>query len=210
MTGFYSRPPLHFTNANFSRAPLSSRRILMRPPFCSGAKSKTNRAMHDAVKELAERFGTSVLLKGGHLRAAEAVDLLFHNDRITRFSAAYISDVATHGTGLYLLGGNYGRFGARPRSRVSRPDGQRLCHPIDSKSFSVGIDIRTESFRGNPGLTLTPSFFSTSPTVAIATPLPQLRFRPAFCSDRCPCREPSLPIAPRRQRSFRVPARFAR
>ena len=64
-----------------------------------GRKIEDESSMRDAAKELAERFGTSVLLKGGHLRGPEAVDLLYHTNRITRFSAPYIPDVATHGTG---------------------------------------------------------------------------------------------------------------
>jgi hydroxymethylpyrimidine/phosphomethylpyrimidine kinase len=64
-----------------------------------GRKIEDESSMRDAVKELGERFETSVLLKGGHLRATEAVDLLFHRDRITRFSAPYFPGIATHGTG---------------------------------------------------------------------------------------------------------------
>jgi hydroxymethylpyrimidine/phosphomethylpyrimidine kinase len=39
------------------------------------------------------------LLKGGHLKGDEAIDLLFHNSRLTEFSAPFVRDVATHGTG---------------------------------------------------------------------------------------------------------------
>ncbi len=60
----------------------------------------TGRAQMDkAAKALAKKFGCSILLKGGHLRAKDAVDLLFHNDQLTEFSAPFVQGVATHGTG---------------------------------------------------------------------------------------------------------------
>jgi hydroxymethylpyrimidine/phosphomethylpyrimidine kinase len=64
-----------------------------------GREIKDESDMRDAAKELAEKFGTSILLKGGHLRSTEAIDLLWDKGRITRFSAPYISGVPTHGTG---------------------------------------------------------------------------------------------------------------
>jgi hydroxymethylpyrimidine/phosphomethylpyrimidine kinase len=57
------------------------------------------RSMRRAVGELAKRFQTSVLLKGGHLAGDEAVDLLFERGEITEFAAPFVRDVATHGTG---------------------------------------------------------------------------------------------------------------
>ena len=48
---------------------------------------------------LAKQFGCAILLKGGHLQGDDAIDLLFHNDRLTEFSAPFVRDIATHGTG---------------------------------------------------------------------------------------------------------------
>ncbi|HEV2046087.1 MAG TPA: bifunctional hydroxymethylpyrimidine kinase/phosphomethylpyrimidine kinase [Chthoniobacterales bacterium] len=56
-------------------------------------------AMRHAGKELAEKFQTSILLKGGHLAGNEAVDLLFIDGKIVEFSAPFVRGVATHGTG---------------------------------------------------------------------------------------------------------------
>jgi hydroxymethylpyrimidine/phosphomethylpyrimidine kinase len=56
-------------------------------------------AMEEAGGALSARYGTSVLLKGGHLSGDEAVDLLFHEERVTRFAAPFVHHVATHGTG---------------------------------------------------------------------------------------------------------------
>jgi hydroxymethylpyrimidine/phosphomethylpyrimidine kinase len=66
-------------------------------------------AMKRAVRALAEKYRTNVLLKGGHLlrhrtdsprRAGDhAIDLLFANGRISELAAPFVSDIATHGTG---------------------------------------------------------------------------------------------------------------
>jgi len=64
-----------------------------------GTKIANRIQMDKAVKALAKKFGCSILLKGGHRRSRDAVDLLFHNDRLTEFSAPFVQGVATHGTG---------------------------------------------------------------------------------------------------------------
>src|SRR5712692_1636443 len=56
-------------------------------------------AMRHAGKELARKFQTSILLKGGHLAGDDAVDLLFADGKTVEFSAPFVRDVATHGTG---------------------------------------------------------------------------------------------------------------
>jgi hydroxymethylpyrimidine/phosphomethylpyrimidine kinase len=56
--------------------------------------------MQAAVGQLAQRLGTAVLLKGGHLRETDAVDLLFTKEgTVHEFSAPFVRDVETHGTG---------------------------------------------------------------------------------------------------------------
>jgi hydroxymethylpyrimidine/phosphomethylpyrimidine kinase len=64
-----------------------------------GTRIKDRRSMHRAGKKLEKRFGTAILLKGGHLAGSRAVDLLFANGKVVEFSAAFVRDVATHGTG---------------------------------------------------------------------------------------------------------------
>ena len=51
--------------------------------------------------ELAERYGTAFLLKGGHLRDGRATDVLAHPgcSRVETFEADFIEGVTTHGTG---------------------------------------------------------------------------------------------------------------
>ena len=64
-----------------------------------GTEIKDRQAMHRAGKELQRKFGTAILLKGGHLAGHAAVDLLFIDGKVVEFSAPFIPGVATHGTG---------------------------------------------------------------------------------------------------------------
>jgi hydroxymethylpyrimidine/phosphomethylpyrimidine kinase len=64
-----------------------------------GDKIADRKSMERAGKELERKFKTAILLKGGHLSGDDAVDLLFANGKVTEFSAPFVRDVATHGTG---------------------------------------------------------------------------------------------------------------
>jgi hydroxymethylpyrimidine/phosphomethylpyrimidine kinase len=64
-----------------------------------GTRIKDRPSMHRAGKNLEKKFGTAILLKGGHLRGDYAVDLLFADRKVTEFSAPFVRGVATHGTG---------------------------------------------------------------------------------------------------------------
>ena len=62
-------------------------------------KLETFRQMRDAATNLYDKFRVPFLLKGGHLKSAEAVDLLIDCDGIHQFSEPYQHGVQTHGTG---------------------------------------------------------------------------------------------------------------
>lgn len=64
-----------------------------------GSRVSDRKSMEHAGKELKKKFKTSILLKGGHLTGENALDLLFADERIVEFSAPFVRDVATHGTG---------------------------------------------------------------------------------------------------------------
>ena len=64
-----------------------------------GKKIQDHASMKQAGEELARRFRTAILLKGGHLPGDVAVDFLFVDGRIIEFVAPFVRDVATHGTG---------------------------------------------------------------------------------------------------------------
>jgi hydroxymethylpyrimidine kinase/phosphomethylpyrimidine kinase len=55
--------------------------------------------MHAAGRELVHLHGTAFLLKGGHLRGLEAIDLLFAEGGVSEFRAPFVPEVSTHGTG---------------------------------------------------------------------------------------------------------------
>ena len=62
-------------------------------------KIKNRIQMEKAAKALAKKCGVSILLKGGHLGGENAIDLLFHDGKLTEFSAPFFRGIATHGTG---------------------------------------------------------------------------------------------------------------
>ncbi len=64
-----------------------------------GRKVADRGSMEKAGKDLKDRFKAAVLLKGGHLTGDNAFDLLFVDQRVIEFSAPFVRDVATHGTG---------------------------------------------------------------------------------------------------------------
>jgi len=55
--------------------------------------------MRAAGQELAAKYKTRVLLKGGHLGGEQATDLLFERDAISEYSSPFVRRIATHGTG---------------------------------------------------------------------------------------------------------------
>ena len=55
--------------------------------------------MARAGEELAAHYGTSFLIKGGHLREAIATDLLCTTAAVEEFTAPFVPGVSTHGTG---------------------------------------------------------------------------------------------------------------
>ena len=65
-----------------------------------GAPIRDLAAMRDAGHRLEDKYGVSMLLKGGHLGGDTAVDLLFTRDgAVVEFAAPFTRDVHTHGTG---------------------------------------------------------------------------------------------------------------
>lgn len=55
--------------------------------------------MQETGRFLVDQFGCAFLLKGGHLRGREAVDILVTADGVEEFRAPYFRGVDTHGTG---------------------------------------------------------------------------------------------------------------
>ncbi len=64
-----------------------------------GREVADREAMAACARDLAERFGTAVLVKGGHLAGDRADDALCHAGGLDWFEAKRIPGVQTHGTG---------------------------------------------------------------------------------------------------------------
>lgn len=64
-----------------------------------GRRIEHRDAMYEAGAALADRYGTAVLLKGGHLSGDDALDLFFDGKTVTEFHAPFVRGVSTHGTG---------------------------------------------------------------------------------------------------------------
>lgn len=75
---------------------MSEAEVLWRQPIGSVGRMET------AAAELAARYGTSVLVKGGHLSGDMMCDVLCHEGGIHRFAAARIATRNLHGTGCTL------------------------------------------------------------------------------------------------------------
>jgi hydroxymethylpyrimidine/phosphomethylpyrimidine kinase len=67
-----------------------------------GRKVTTPRAMPAAAAELRAKYGSAVLLKGGHLRGCEAVDVLCDRRGTHEFTLRRLPGCETHGTGCTL------------------------------------------------------------------------------------------------------------
>ena len=67
-----------------------------------GRKITTRAAMIPAAEELRGRYGATVLLKGGHLRGREAVDILCSPRGTEEMIMKRLSGCETHGTGCTL------------------------------------------------------------------------------------------------------------
>lgn len=67
-----------------------------------GEKINDASSIERAALRLAERFGTAVLLKGGHLDGTECTDLLVDRGEVHSFTAARIPVIGSHGTGCTL------------------------------------------------------------------------------------------------------------
>lgn len=67
-----------------------------------GAEIKDTASLEPAARELSTRFGTAVLLKGGHLEGPSCIDLLVDGGQVFRFEDARIPVAGSHGTGCTL------------------------------------------------------------------------------------------------------------
>jgi len=62
----------------------------------------SHRAMNAAAQELRAKYGAAVVLKGGHLRGRQAIDILCDRKGIREFALPYLRGRETHGSGCTL------------------------------------------------------------------------------------------------------------
>ena len=66
-----------------------------------GKSIKNEKQMEEAAREIGEKYGGAVLVKGGH-QVAEANDVLYQNGKLIWFREKRIDSTNTHGTGCTL------------------------------------------------------------------------------------------------------------
>lgn len=67
--------------------------------FLLEKKITVKEEMEDAAVSLYNKYRAPVLLKGGHLKGEEALDIFYDGKEIFRISSPFIKNVSTHGTG---------------------------------------------------------------------------------------------------------------
>ncbi len=88
----------------FYRTRLFPRATLVTPNMAeaaalSGKPVRNLNEMREIGGQLSKQFGTTFLIKGGHLRGGRAIDLLVSQTEVREFEAPFVPGVATHGTG---------------------------------------------------------------------------------------------------------------
>jgi len=88
----------------------------------SGIKIKSRADMRRAARAIAKLGPRAVLIKGGHLKGREIVDVLYTEGKFTEFSGPRIASEPTHGTGCSLAAAITAEFaeGADIKTAVSR------------------------------------------------------------------------------------------
>lgn len=93
--------------------------------------------MKIAAKELSLKYGTNVLVKGGHLDGEEMCDVLFADNQYYMFSGEKIETKNLHGTGCTLSSAI-----ATYLCRVENlPEAVRLSKEYVSKAIKLGVDL---------------------------------------------------------------------
>jgi hydroxymethylpyrimidine/phosphomethylpyrimidine kinase len=111
-----------------------------------GETVRTVGEAHDAARELVRLGARAVLLKGGHLAGASAIDVLAIGGDVIELRARRLSVGAIHGTGCTLASLIAGRLAVRERPRrITRAEleggirwAKRVHHAALARAFDVG------------------------------------------------------------------------
>jgi len=122
----------------------------------TGLRVRTIQEAIEAARDLRQQGARAVLLKGGHLEAAPATDILLLGNRVILLEGTFFQDREVHGTGCvyasaiasYLAGGS-SLIGAVRRAkrlvseaiRNARPAGKRwVADPAPTRRSRVSIE----------------------------------------------------------------------
>jgi hydroxymethylpyrimidine/phosphomethylpyrimidine kinase len=101
-----------------------------------GRKITTRAAMIPAAEELRGRYGAAVLLKGGHLRGREAVDILCSPRGIEEMIMKRLSGCETHGTGCTLSAAVAAGLARGQSLKTAAANAKKFLHGALAKQLS--------------------------------------------------------------------------
>jgi hydroxymethylpyrimidine/phosphomethylpyrimidine kinase len=120
----------------------------------TGESVRTVSEAHDAARLLARQGPRAVLVKGGHLRGAGAVDVLWLDGEVMELRARRLAIPATHGTGCTLaslVAGRLAHAGTAPLPRRTLLDAVRWAKRVHHRALTqpavVGRGMRVLVFR---------------------------------------------------------------
>jgi hydroxymethylpyrimidine/phosphomethylpyrimidine kinase len=89
----------------------------------------------ELARIIGEKYGTSVLVKGGHLSSPD--DFLYHNGSIKKYPGLHIENPNTHGTGCTLSSA----IAANLAKGYNLPDSIRFAKEYVTTIISAGLDL---------------------------------------------------------------------
>jgi hydroxymethylpyrimidine/phosphomethylpyrimidine kinase len=118
-----------------------------------GEPVRTVGEAHDAARALATAGARAVLVKGGHLKGASAIDVLCVDGEVIELRARRLDVGPTHGTGCALASLVAGRIAARAGAETSREElvaairwAKRVHHAALARAVDVGGPMRVLVF----------------------------------------------------------------
>ncbi len=114
----------------------------------AGGRVATTRDARRAAKTLVERGARAVLVKAGHLRGDDAVDVLVIDGTVIEITAPRLNTPPVHGAGCTLASLIAGRLAVTPRSSIVDAVrwAKRVHHASLARALDVGGPLRVLAF----------------------------------------------------------------
>lgn len=103
-----------------------------------GRKITRPEHLHSAADVLRAKYGCAVLLKGGHLRGREAIDVLRDDRGFAEMRAPFVPGVSTHGTGCTFSAAIAAALACGKPLREAVRSGKRYVTRAIAQSFRWG------------------------------------------------------------------------